>query len=214
LESRDSTIDGLKAAREGMETNLDNVFSDLVKLCQMYEVVEKQAEDRRVSRNEFSRQLEDERNQKRASEQRLKSQNEQLQAENDKLQQKLTRYREKLEAVKQERKGTVLDSNSHRSSARSSSNRHGVSSKGPKPSTHDARDKENYAYESKWMGSKTDVGKHAVTSRGKESQFAYESQLGPKDGNMDIHSRRKDVGLPDSQRRSRTESQYRHRPYH
>ena len=214
MENRDITIASFKESRDGMESKMDDLFSDLVKLAQMYEVVEKEAEDRRVNSEELSRELEEQQKQKRTAEQRLRSENELLRAENEKLQKKLARYREKLEAdMKEERKGAVahraaqLDSNSNRSSVRSNA-RYDVSSKSHKQYSHDSRGKENVAYFPEVGGS---IPKDET--RKKESRYAYESNLSPRDKDKDTSSRRKELNLHMETQRHRTESQYRHRSY-
>ncbi|CAB9498966.1 expressed unknown protein [Seminavis robusta] len=172
LSNRDETIGNLNKARDKLETNLDNVFSDLVKLCEMYEVLEGQAEDRRIARDELSKQLDEERIQKKETEQRMAKEKEQLQNDTKALEQKLTRYKEKIEKYRAERqtsahahtKSSLHDSSSHRSSLRSNSNsRHGSS----RSSRTTTRGKENngYAYESQQIRPR-----QREKERGSESQ--------------------------------------------
>ena len=86
-----------------MESNLDCLFADLVKLSKMYEIEEAEADKLRVRNSDLKRDLQNERKQKEDSEKAMKVANEQLQNEKANLEKKLARYREKIEDLRRQR---------------------------------------------------------------------------------------------------------------
>ena len=66
LSEKDDMMKDLEGSRDNMESNLDNLFADLVKLSNMYEVQETKAEDLRSRNDTLTREVQDERRRKEA----------------------------------------------------------------------------------------------------------------------------------------------------
>lgn len=96
LADKENLVSSLQEGRDGMEANLNNLFSDLVKVANMYEIQEEQAKDLFDKNGSISKKLQEERRQKEEAEQLLRNENQQLRAEKEKLEIKLAKYKEKL----------------------------------------------------------------------------------------------------------------------
>lgn len=104
LGTKTKDIEELRGASDTMEKNLDCLFGDLVKLCQIYE---NQQEERSklLSQNEnLSDKLGEERSKNEANETAWLTEKELLQAEREKLEGKLAKYKQKLEDERKERR--------------------------------------------------------------------------------------------------------------
>lgn len=102
LADKDGEIADLQEARDNMESNLDCLFADLVKLSNMYEVQEANTEKLRARNDKLSAELQHEQKQKE-SERTLSAENNRLESEKAKLETKLAKYRQKIEALRRER---------------------------------------------------------------------------------------------------------------
>ena len=104
LGDKENLIASLEEGRDGMEANLNNLFSDLVKVTNMYEIQEQQEKDLSDQNGSLAKGLQEERSLREEMEERLRSENQQLRAEKEKLERKLAKYKEKLENERQDRK--------------------------------------------------------------------------------------------------------------
>ena len=104
LGDKENLLASLEEGRDGMEANLSNLFSDLVKVTNMYESQEQQGKDLSEKNGSLAKKLQEEQRLREESEERLRSENQQLRAEKEKIERKLAKYKEKLENERQERK--------------------------------------------------------------------------------------------------------------
>ena len=99
--AKENQILNLEEGREGMEANLNNLFSDLVKLTNMYQIQEQQEKDLVDQKGRIAKDLQEERRQKEKAERLLQKENQELRDEKLVLEKKLAKYREKLEKYKE-----------------------------------------------------------------------------------------------------------------
>lgn len=174
---------------------MDNLFSDLVKVTNMYEIQEQQGEDLLDENRSVAKKLQEEQRLREESEEKLRNENQQLKAEKEKLERKLSKYKEKLENYKEklENEREELKNMEQRQKSRAPTSYIN--------NLHDSRDSSMYAKksarsnESQRKGSKS----QARVKLDKENDYMRESQRSSKHRQeSQLQSRRRDDGYESS----------------
>lgn len=101
LDDKENSIASLQEGRDAMEANLNNLFSDLVKVANMFEIQEQQTKDLLDKNEGLSKKLQEEQRLREGSEEHLRNENQHLKAEKEILERKLAKYKDKLENYKE-----------------------------------------------------------------------------------------------------------------